>query len=146
MIGGAYGRLMGELIGLARATEGNEHLISDESTAVIVECLSALASQNEAVLEHLLQRVDGEKRRMVPGCFQCAAPCGRNNAYDLRLLQQEEPEQRDLKMQLLSSLPALAVRCGAEAAELYYPALIALGIEGIDPEILRSLLTKIQQK
>ena len=137
-------RLLGELIGLARATEGNEHLISEGSTAVIAECLSSLDTLDAPKLEALLQRVEEEKRGMVPNCFQCAAPCGRNNAFDLRLLQNEEPETRELKAQILSGLPVLAVQRGLQAAPVYYQALIALGIEGIDPEILRSILLKMR--
>lgn len=132
-------RLLGELIGLARATEGNEHLITPSVTAVVTECLASAGT-----LE-MLQKIEAEKRSMVPNCFSCAAPCGRNNAFDLCLLEKEEPEARRLKQQLLSGLQSLAAKAPKEAESVYYQALIAVGIEGIDLQILESLLAKIQK-
>lgn len=137
-------RLLGELIGLARATDGNAHLITDGSTAVIRKSLAALDTLDAAGLEALLWQVEAEKRRMVPNCFCCAAPCGRNNAYDLRQLQQEEPERRERKQQLLTALGALAAGETAENTHIYYKALIAVGIEGIDLSILDDILTQIK--
>lgn len=131
-------RLLGALIGLARATEGNEHLISDSSTAVITEALAAVNTPDDESLEKLLRKVEEEKRKMVPNCFCCASPCGRTSACDLKMLQQEESGTQRLKQQLLTKLTQGACK---DPKDLY-TALIAVGIEGIDSKILESILQK----
>lgn len=46
-------KLTGNLIGLVRATEGNEHMVSDSTAAVIVEGLFAtLTNKNAPVPEN----------------------------------------------------------------------------------------------
>ena len=132
-------RLIGELIGLARATEGNEHLISDSSTAVIVEALATANTLNAELLEEMLGKVEAEKRKMVPNCFCCASPCGRNNACDLKMLQQEEPHTQALKNRILTKLTQGVPK---DPKDLY-TALIAVGIQGIAPNILESILQKL---
>ena len=56
-------KLTGSLIGLARATEGNEHMLSDSTAAVVVEGLFATLTNvnfdNDALLA-LLDRVEIE--------------------------------------------------------------------------------------
>lgn len=139
-------RLLGELIGLARATDGNEHLISPSSTAAVAECLAASREELSGPrLEALLRWVEEEKRKMVPNCFCCAAPCGKTSAYDLRLLEREDTQSRQLKQQLLSEIAALAAQGRMDAPDVFYQSLIAVGIEGIDIQILESLLAKIHK-
>ena len=76
--------MTGALIGLARATDGNDHMVSDSTAAVIVEGLFATLTNvnfdNDALLA-ILDRVDAEKRKLVPECYNCASSCGRNNDY-----------------------------------------------------------------
>ena len=95
--------LLSQLIGLARATDGNEHLITAESTKAIVSCLNAHISTEQRLAEYL-SRVEDVKRKMVPDCFLCANPCGRTSAYDLSLIDQEEPDIRNIKYSILSQL------------------------------------------
>ena len=130
--------LLGELIGLARATDGNEHLIDEALTETVLECLAA-AQTPDLALWHA--RLTAQKRRMVPDCFSCAAPCGRNNACDLQTLESDIP----MKKQLLEALIQLGksdLRAGKEKA--VYQSLIAVGIEGIDREILEDLLGQLK--
>ena len=64
--------LTGSLIGLARATEGNDHMISDSTATVIVEGLFATLTNvnfdNDALLA-IMERVEIEKQKLVPNCF-----------------------------------------------------------------------------
>ena len=64
-------KLTGSLIGLARATEGNEHMVSDSTAAVIVEGLFATLTNvnfdNNALLA-ILEKVELEKQKLVPEC------------------------------------------------------------------------------
>lgn len=137
-------RLLGELIGLARATEGNEHLITPAVTAVVIRCLAA-AEQPEDNLESLLTLVEDRKRGMVPNCFSCAAPCGRNNAFDLQKLREEPVDIQTKKREILEGLQALAADGSERPADVFYTGLIAVGIEGIDPKFLDGILANIQR-
>ena len=132
-------RLLGELIGLARATEGNDHLLQSETCRLVCDALAALAKEG-ADCEALLQRIDQEKRRLVPMCYDCLGGCGRNNAYDVRLLRLDAPGLRTAKDALLDRLLAAAALPQGREQGLYL-GLYALGredwlesqIQGIHP-------------
>lgn len=131
-----YQKLIGELIGLARATEGNEHLISEASTAVIRASLKAKSSGEEAISQ-LIDRVITVKQSMVPNCFLCASPCGRTSAYDLSHIAQEEPDVQEMKCRILNELEAIAENRPESISELVlYRGLSAIGLEGFDPDAL----------
>lgn len=134
-----YEILLGELIGLARATDGSEHLINPSATALIRDCLS----RENGDTEGLLERVEAEKRNMVPNCFTCANPCGRTSACDLS--QWPAGELRDLRYVLLEDLSRLA-REKPDAREiLFYHGLIAVGMKDYDREDLQRLIRLIRQ-
>lgn len=138
-------KLIGALIGMARATDGNEHLISLSSTAVAV---AALTATEPAHMEQLLGRVEEEKRKMVPDCFRCANPCGRTAAYDLDRLEQAEPEVRELKMQILSGIRRIASsgpEVRKQAEQLIYMGLVVIGMEDYTAEDLRPVLERIRE-
>lgn len=141
-------RLTGALIGLARATDGNEHLISDASTRVIVESLAALGSGDDAALEKLLARVTEEKRNMVPDCFTCASPCGKNSDYDMRALWKAPEEVRGLKKGILRSIRDIAaLGCrDAETERFFYKALIVLGMDGWSGEELQPIAAEAESR
>ncbi len=127
--------LIGQLIGLARATDGNEHLISERSTALIRECLAA-TPDNDAELAHFMSRVEEAKRAMVPDCFFCANPCGKTAAFDLSELETLPADVQNAKYRILERL----LQSGAEAAgPSLYRGLIALGTEGLSAEFLESI-------
>lgn len=140
-------KLIGALIGLARATEGNEHLILPSTTTLVIECLSADHQSDEGETNRLLSRVEEEKRRMVPECYACTAPCGRNNAFEMNRLQMENPEIRNIKYNILNGISQLSKAhkepC-AEEESLLYRSLILIGIEDPSEKILRSYQTQIQ--
>ena len=132
-------RLLGELIGLARATDGSEHLITPETTAAVRSCLAA-SPENEAELAEQLQTVERCKRAMVPDCFLCANPCGRTSAFDLRELAREPNDVRAAKERIITAL------CGRPAQipePLVYRGLIALGIEDLDAAFLNELADEL---
>lgn len=129
--------LAGRLIGLARATEGNEHMITETTAPAMVEGLAALAAyeqpDREAVAA-IMESLREEKRKLVPDCFLCAAPCGRTADYDLENLRHAPEEVRELKFRLLDSAGNLATvichRGGDEKiCNLLYRILIAVGID-----------------
>ena len=137
-------RLTGALIGLARATEGNEHMLRGSTAAVTLEGLFATrpdAGCESDRLLALLERVDREKRKLIPGCYECLAPCGRNNDYDIGKLSEADPEIRELKLRILRSIQSLAAEDRrAEVLRtdhsLLYRALYAIGAEDWSKEEL----------
>ena len=132
-------KLIGELIGLARATDGNEHLISDHSTTVIRACLTASPDFEEA-LNAYLSRVEEAKREMVPDCFLCANPCGKTAAFDLSQLESLPTDLRNAKQKILEALQDAAYPA-PEAA--LYRGLIALGMDGLSAEFLDSIASEL---
>lgn len=142
-------KLIGALVGLARATDGNEHLITPSSTAVVIQCLAA--TQEDAAVAELLTKIAEEKRKMVPDCFTCAAPCGRTSDYDLSGLRDGDSQVNALKSLLLMSIrtaAAYTARRGSydKNAELFfYKALVAIGMDGFGLEDIKPIVEEAAQ-
>lgn len=146
-------KLTGALIGLARATDGNGHLITPASTAVVVESLAAtLTKEDPDTLTALYRRIEEEKRRMVPDCFACASPCGKNNAYDMENLWNTVAEIRSLKCLLLLGIRGMAVsarraavlgRHDEEVDRFFYKALIVIGMDDFGVEELLPIVMEM---
>ena len=148
-------RLTGSLIGLARATEGNEHMLSDSTAAVVVEGLFATLTNvnfdNDALLA-LLDRVEIEKKKLIPDCFHCASPCGRNNDYDMDKLWNAQEDIRSLKSLILFGIRGVAAYAYHAAVlghrdesihQFLYKALIAIGIEEFGMEELLPIVLEV---
>ena len=130
-------RLLGELIGLARATDGNEHLINSSATAVIRETLSAVCRE-AADLDGLAEKIRIEKQKMVPDCFVCANPCGRTSPCDLSLIP-----NGPVRMLKYALLEALCLFGETVEEKLLYHALVAVGIEDFEAEDLLPILHQL---
>lgn len=136
--------LFGALIGLARATFGNEDLITPSTFAVVVEGLSAIADDSDQLTD-LIRRVNEEKYKLVPACFYCSSPCGRTSDYDMDQLNSSPENIRFLKISILSQLSALAGGdpSSLPAESMIYRALAAIG-EDWSAEELTDLLTELR--
>lgn len=134
-------KLTGALVGLARAADGNEHMVSDSTAAVVVEGLFATLTNvnfdNEA-LAALLERVDAEKRKLVPDCYQCVSACGRTEDYDMDKLWNADEDIRSLKSLILFGIRGIAAYAYHAAVLGYrdsaihkflYKALFAIGMD-----------------
>ena len=108
-----YEILFGEMISLARITDGNAHLITPSSTALLRQCLLQMGTET-ADLPALCARISAEKRKMVPDCFQCANPCGKTFPFDWKELP--KGNIRDLKYAIGD---ALCRNPGVEESLLY---------------------------
>lgn len=131
------------MIGLARTTEGNEHLINADATSLILRCLSENPQDDESFL---LYRIDSVKRLMVPDCYLCAAPCGKNKAYDIDQIENETQEIRQLKYKIFDTIQVFAKTGHTVTREeevLLYQSLILLGIDAPLEDILRTYHTKV---
>lgn len=102
--------LTGALIGLARAVDGEDQL-SDSTARLLIEGLfSTLTNVNfdDQALQDLIRRVHDEKQSFAPMCAGCAAPCGRNDDYNLFLLWQADEDIRSLKSLILFGIRGVA--------------------------------------
>lgn len=133
----AQDRLVGALIGLARAVDNNEHLITPATNAALLRALTAATPvECEAALTALQQ----QKRLLVPNCFDCASPCGRTADCDFPALLDAAPDARDARLSLLDALRALARAQSTPdpaACAFLYRALFALGTETYTPADLQ---------
>ena len=67
--------LTGAMIGLARATFGNEHLVNAETHRLVMEGLFTTVTNvnfNNETITALIEKVEAEKKRIVPDCAVCA--------------------------------------------------------------------------
>jgi len=148
-------KLTGALIGLARATEGNEHVVSDSTAAVIVEGLFATLTNvnfdNDALLA-IMDKVDMEKRKLVPECYNCASSCGRNNDYDMNKLWNADEDIRSLKSLILFGIRGVAAYAYHAAVLGYkdesnhkflYKALFAIGMDDWGMEELLPIVLEV---
>lgn len=149
-------RLIGALIGLARAVDGSEHLITESSTQLIIEGLAATLANGgtDAELEALIQRAEAEKRQMVPNCFTCAMPCGRTSDYDMAKLWNAEAQIRDLKSGILSGIGSVAAYAhqaavlgchDADVDRFIYKALFAIGMDDWGESEFRPIITEMDE-
>lgn len=135
-----HAELFGALIGLSRATFGNEDLITPSTFAVVVEGLSS-GELDADQMSDLIRRVNEEKYKLVPSCFYCSSPCGRTSNYDMCQLNLAAEDVRLLKLSILSKLSALA---GSSLSTLpteamVYRALAAVGEDWTAEELTHLL-------
>ena len=137
--------LTGALIGLARATEGNEPFVTAAMDDLVVEALFATITNvnfNDETLRALIARVDDAKRTLVPDCYSCGASCGRNADYDMNSLWQADEDIRSLKSLILFGIRGIAAYAYHAAAlgyrdekvnRFFYKALFSVGADwGMD--------------
>ena len=145
-------KLTGALIGLARATEGNEHLVSKSTDQVVVEGLFTTltnVSFDNGAISQIISRVEAEKQRLIPQCDNCASPCGRNNDYDMNELWNADEDIRSLKSLILFGIRGVAAYAyhadvlgyRDEAVHKFlYKALFAIGMDWGMEELLPIVL------
>ena len=150
-------KLTGALIGLVRATEGNEHKVSSETNRIVVEGLLATADLNcdRDSLLSLLAQVEMEKRRLVPRCYGCEKQCGRNDDYDMQKLWAADENIRALKSLILLGIRDIAVHLhhtkklnynDSETNEIFYKALFAIGMDDWGMEELLPIALELGKK
>ena len=147
-------QLTGALIGIARAVNGNEHLISDSTDKILRDGLAAtrpdLDLENDS-LSALIEDAEKEKRRLIPLCYECASPCGRNNNYDMSRLCAADEDIYSLKLLILCGIRSMAVyacraaglgRTDHEVNRFFYQALFAVGEENFGVQELLAVAIK----
>lgn len=112
-------KLLSALIGLARASYGNEP--PKEADSALLAGLRAFFTQeaDEARQKELLEQVTKAKGLLSPGCASCQNPCQRNADYDFADFYEDGPETAAAKGLLLSSLFVLAAAPLPDVGFLY---------------------------
>ena len=140
-----FDTLMGAIIGLARATEGNEDLITESTDRTMQDALAMAIDADETALFDMLDRIRDEKRKLVPNCFDCAMPCGRTSDFDMNMLANETPTLQKAKIELLALLQSLAKNAplDAQTMRIFYQALNFIGYDGATMEQIYKLAEKL---
>ncbi len=121
--------LVGRLVGLVRAAEGNEDLVDAGTMELIRE---ALADDGLRIAD-LEARIAAEKRRLAPDCITCAVKCGRTDDWDPSSLDEEGDEVRALKLSLIEHLGGNAKGMTDDDV---LRALYHIGLAGLEPQDL----------
>lgn len=140
--------LTGVLIGLARSTEGNDHMVTEETDRLVIEALFSTVTNvnfnNETVTE-LINTIEREKNRIVPECSGCGAPCGRNDYYDMKNVWNADEDIRSLKSLILFGIRGMAAYAyhaqvlgykDEDVNRFFYKALYAVGMDWGMEELL----------
>ena len=138
--------LTGALIGLARATEGNEQLVTEEMNQLVLEGLFTTITNvnfNDETLKLLIDKIEDTKKKLVPNCFTCSDSCGRNNNFDMSTLWTTDEDIRSLKSLILFGIRGMAAYAYHSSvlgytdetiSKFFYKALFAIGMKdwGVD--------------
>ena len=128
-------QLTGALIGLARATEGNEELVTADTHKLVLEALFTTITNvnfNNDTITALIKRVEAEKERLVPRCFSCSSACGRNDNYDMKKLWEADEDIRSLKSLILFGIRGVA-------AYAYHASVLGYSDESINNFFFKAL-------
>lgn len=97
--------MIGALVGLARALEGQELSTSARHTLVQGLAFALPGSMGDpAQLEELIRMIHEEKKKAAPDCAACQSPCGRTSDYDMKELWTQDGALREKKYLLLTAL------------------------------------------
>lgn len=133
--------LTGALIGLARATEGNEQLVTEEMNQLVLEGLFTTITNvnfNDETLKLLIDKIEDTKKKLVPNCFTCSDSCGRNNNFNMSTLWTTDEDIRSLKSLILFGIRGMAAYAyhasvlgytDETISKFFYKALFAIGMK-----------------
>lgn len=141
-------KLTGALIGLARATAGNEDQISASTDKVVLEGLFTTITNvnfNNETINNLIEGVEAEKKTFMPNSFDCASASANNSNYDMQLLWTADEDIRSLKSLILFGIRGVAAYTyhaamlgytDEDVSKFFYKALIAIGMDWEMDELL----------
>lgn len=133
--------LTGALVGLARAAEGNEHLVTEEMNQLVLEGLFTTVTNvnfNDETLKILIYKIENAKKKLVPNCFTCSGSCGKNDNFDMNTLWTTDEDVRSLKSLILFGIRGMAAYAyhasmlgytDETISKFFYKALFAVGMK-----------------
>ncbi|MBQ2800776.1 MAG: hydroxylamine reductase [Lachnospiraceae bacterium] len=134
-------KLTGAMIGLAGAVDGNGEAVSEHVDKLVLEGLFATVTNvnfNNDSISELIQRVEEEKKKLVPNCYACASACGKSNNYDMQKLWTANEDIRSLKSLILFGIRGMAAYAyhaavlgytDSDVNKFFYKALFAIGMD-----------------
>lgn len=142
-------QLLGALIGLARATDGNPTTAATADAAISgLLALTPEAALTSWDLHAVLEQVRLEKHALVPDCAVCMNPCGHNDDYSADLLLTAPAEILEKKLEILRLAQSLAAHLtDAPTPEKCFPLYKALFVLGEDwePQELQEVIDELTQ-
>ena len=147
--------LTGALIGLARAAEGNEHLVTEEMNQLVLEGLFTTitnVSFNDETLKLLINKIEDTKKKLVPNCFTCSGSCGKNNNFDMNTLWTTDEDVRSLKSLILFGIRGMAAYAyhasvlgytDETISKFFYKALFAIGMKDWEMDELLPIVLEV---
>ena len=147
--------LTGALIGLARAAEGNEHLVNEEMNQLILEGLFTTVTNvnfNDETLKILIYKIENAKKKLVPNCFTCSGSCGRNDNFDMNTLWTTDEDVRSLKSLILFGIRGMAAYAyhasvlgytDETISKFFYKALFAVGMKDWEMDELLPIVLEV---
>ena len=149
--------LTGALIGLARAAEGNEHLVNEEMNQLVLEGLFTTVTNvnfNDETLKILIYKIENAKKKLVPNCFTCSGSCGRNDNFDMNTLWTTDEDVRSLKSLILFGIRGMAAYAyhasvlgytDETISKFFYKALFAVGMKDWGMDQLLPLVLEVAE-
>ena len=146
--------LTGTLVGLARATFGNEDLVNETTKKLVVQGLVATDDESfdEKAIQTIIDGLEGERARLVPECYSCTASCGRNDNYDMKNMWTAHESIRSSKSRILSGIRELAKKISLADPidtsnnaiyDLFFRALFTIGMDDWSAEEFLPIIEEI---
>ncbi len=148
-------QLTGGLIGIARAVDGSEDLITKETDKLIIEGLFTTITNvnfNNETIQAMIERIHQEKNRLVPSCSSCLSSCGRTDDYDMQNVWTANEDVRSLKSLILFGIRGMAAYAYHAAVlgytddkvnRFFYKALFAIGMDDWGMEELLPIVLEV---
>ena len=143
---GLQDELTGALIGLARACANNER--KETTDRIIIEGLFTTVTNvafDDDSIKEMIDKVNTEKSKIVPGCAACASRCGNTDNYDMKRMWEADEDIRSLKSLILFGIRGMAAYAyhamvlgykDQEVNNFFYKALFTLAEEWGMEELL----------
>lgn len=142
-----YSKLLSELIGLIRAIDSNEHMISTSTNDAIIEALKT--NINDSNMQNIIKKIELEKRKIIPDCYKCMHPCGKSEALNIDDLFNENIKIFNLKNEILMTLININKeklnQILASPYNIIYKSLYYIGIINIDFDLLLKVYNEIKE-
>lgn len=148
-------KLTGALIGLARATEGNEYLVTNETEQLIVEGLFTTVTNvnfNNETITTIIEKIEREKARLVPNCLSCSSSCGRTDNYDVSKIWEANEDIRSLKSLILFGIRGMAAYAyhasvlgyhDPDIRKFFRKALLFIGMDDLGTDALLPIVMEV---
>ena len=106
---GLQDELTGALIGLARACANNERKETTDRITIegLFTTVTNVAFDDDSIKE-IIDKVNTEKSKIVPGCAACASRCGNTDNYDMKRMWEADEDIRSLKSLILFGIRGMA--------------------------------------